>query len=488
MALAVLIIYGVFLTFIFFYSLVQLHLAWTYARNREEANAEVAPELEEHEWPHVTVQLPVFNEFYVVERLINTVAEIDYPKGKLEIQVLDDSTDESFEVAAKCIAGWKAKGLDIVHIQRPDRVGYKAGALAYGLTTCKGEFTAIFDADFVPRKDFLRRTIPFMVKNNNLGVVQTRWEHLNEDYSMLTRLQAFGLDAHFTVEQCGRNQSGHFINFNGTAGVWRNKCIEEAGGWQHDTITEDLDLSYRAQLKGWKFKYLVNVGSPAELPAEMNALKNQQFRWTKGAAECTVKNLPKVLRMRDFGVGTKVNAVFHLMNSFIFICVLAAALLSVPILLIKASTHEYDLLFNLASIFLISFLILSYFYYVSRPRDTRGRFLKFLAKFPMFLAVSMGLSLHNSIAVFEGYIGRKTPFVRTPKFAIEQAKGTWSDKKYRALKANPLTLIEGLLALYFLAGICFAVYAQEYGLLPFHLMLSIGFGFVFYYSIKHTRV
>lgn len=488
MALAVLIIYGAFLTFIFFYSLVQLHLAWTYARNREVAGNQELPVVAEERWPIVTIQLPVFNELYVVERLIDTVCEMDYPKDKLEIQVLDDSTDESFELAAKCIAGWKAKGMDIVHVKRPERVGYKAGALAYGLLSCKGEFTAIFDADFVPRVDFLRQTIPFMVDNSNVGVVQTRWEHLNENYSALTRLQAFGLDAHFTVEQCGRNLNGHFINFNGTAGVWRNACIADAGGWQHDTITEDLDLSYRAQLRGWEFKYLVGIGSPAELPAEMNALKNQQFRWTKGAAECTVKNLPKVLRMRSFGIGTKVNAIFHLMNSFIFICVLAAALLSVPILLIKATTSEYDVLFNMASIFLVSFLFLSYFYWVSRPTTGRMRFLKFLGNFPMFLAVSMGLSLHNSIAVFEGYIGRKTPFVRTPKFAIDQLEGTWTDKKYRALKASPLTLVEGLLMLYFCGGIFIAFYMKEYGLLPFHLMLSFGFGFVFYYSIKHSRV
>lgn len=488
MALAIIITYGLFLTFIFCYSLVQLHLAVSYARNRKRAFDEAPPQLEDHEWPVVTVQLPVFNELYVVERLIDTVVALDYPKDKLEIQVLDDSTDESFELAAKRIAMWREKGMDIRHVKRPERVGYKAGALAYGLTVCRGEFTAIFDADFVPREDFLLRTIPFMVRNPKMGVVQTRWEHLNERFSMLTRLQAFGLDAHFTVEQCGRNRAGHFMNFNGTAGVWRNACIADAGGWQHDTITEDLDLSYRAQLKGWEFKYLVNVGSPAELPAEMNALKNQQFRWTKGAAECTVKNLPKVLRMRDFGLGTKVNAVFHLMNSFIFICVLSAALLSVPILLIKVSTQAYDLLFNLASVFLISFVILSYFYYVSRPRGDRGRFWKFLLQFPMFLAVSMGLSLHNSIAVLEGYMGRKTPFIRTPKFAIQQEQGTWSDKKYRALKANPLTLVEGILMLYFMGGIALALYYHEYGLLPFHLMLSVGFGFVCYYSIKHTRV
>ncbi|MFT5182948.1 MAG: cellulose synthase/poly-beta-1,6-N-acetylglucosamine synthase-like glycosyltransferase, partial [Flavobacteriales bacterium] len=366
------------------------------------------------------------------------------------------------------------------------RVGYKAGALAYGLTLTTSDFTAIFDADFIPQEDFLKQTMPFF-RDEKVGVVQTRWEHLNKDYSLLTKLQAFGLDAHFTVEQTGRNSQGHFINFNGTAGVWRNACIEEAGGWQHDTITEDLDLSYRAQLKGWKFKYLEGVGSPAELPAEMNALKNQQFRWTKGAAECAVKNLPKVLRQKGLSLGTKLHATFHLMNSFIFICVLFTALLSVPLLVVKHSVDEFDFLFNLASIFLLSFVILAFFYWVSQRNEKKG-FGRFLLDFPMFLSMSMGLSLHNAIAVIEGYAGRKTPFIRTPKFAIEKQSGSWTDKKYRALKTNPLTLLEGVLMLYFIGGVVYAFWTMELGLLPFHIMLSLGYGYVFFYSIKHARV
>jgi cellulose synthase/poly-beta-1,6-N-acetylglucosamine synthase-like glycosyltransferase len=434
----------------------------------------------------VTVQLPVFNELYVVERLIDAVAHLDYPKDKLEIQVLDDSTDESVEVAARKIEEWKAKGIDIVHVRRPDRVGFKAGALAYGLKIAKGEFTAVFDADFVPKKQFLKATIPHFFTDPEIGVVQTKWEHLNEDYSLLTQMQAFGLDAHFTVEQKGRNLGGHFINFNGTAGVWRNTCVDDAGGWQSDTITEDLDLSYRAQLKGWRFVYLEEFGSPAELPAEMMALKNQQFRWTKGAAECAVKNLPKVIKERKISLSTKLHAIFHLMNSFIFICVLCTALLSLPLLMIKQRLGEYELLFQVASIYLLSFVILAFFYWVSRPVNMKGKGWKFLVNFPLFLSISMGLSLHNSVAVLEGYAGKKSPFIRTPKFAIKKGEGTWVDKKYRALRTNPLTILEGVLSLYFVTGVVLAFVLQEYGLLPFHIMLSLGFGFVFFYSVKHT--
>ncbi|MFT5957538.1 MAG: cellulose synthase/poly-beta-1,6-N-acetylglucosamine synthase-like glycosyltransferase [Flavobacteriales bacterium] len=478
------ILYGCFLSFILLYSFVQLSLTMSYQKSSKSGTE---PEGEMPlDWPVVTVQLPVYNELYVVERLIDTVAQLEYPKDKLEIQVLDDSNDESVEVAAQCIAKWQKEGINIKHIRRPDRIGYKAGALAYGLKYSEGTFTAIFDADFVPRKDFLLRTMPYF-SVPEIGVVQTRWEHLNENYSILTRLQAFGLDAHFTVEQCGRNAGGHFINFNGTAGVWRNKCIEDAGGWQHDTITEDLDLSYRAQLKGWRFKYLEEVGSPAELPAEMNALKNQQFRWTKGAAECAVKNLPSVLKKKGLGIRTKVHAVFHLMNSFIFLCVLGAACLSLPILLVKVNTSKYDLVFNLAAIFLFSFFILAYFYWVSRRRNG-GSFGHFMRDFPMFLSMSMGLSLHNSIAVIEGYVGKKTPFIRTPKFAIQAGKGTWNDKKYRALRANPITILEALFAIYFVGGIIVGIYHQEYGLLPFHIMLALGFGNVAFFSFKHTRI
>ncbi|MFT4660143.1 MAG: cellulose synthase/poly-beta-1,6-N-acetylglucosamine synthase-like glycosyltransferase [Patiriisocius sp.] len=474
------------------YSLVQLNLVYRF----KKSIGEVVPSMplegqfsSESEYPFVTIQLPVFNELYVVERLIDCVCNLDYPSNRMEIQVLDDSTDESFEIAAKKVQEWKDKGVDIVHVKRPERIGFKAGALAYGLKIAKGDFTAIFDADFIPNSDFLYRTMPHF-SDPKVGLVQTKWEHLNEHYSMLTRLQAFGLDAHFSVEQKGRNAGNHFINFNGTAGVWRNDCIDDAGGWQSDTLTEDLDLSYRAQLKKWKFQYLEKTGAPAELPVAMNALKNQQYRWTKGAAECAVKNLPKVLKTKKLGLGTKIHAIFHLMNSFIFICILTTAVLSVPMIWVKYKHDDYALVFQLASIFLLSFFILAYFYWVSMSHskvNKKESFAQFLMLFPMFLSVSMGMSLHNAIAVIEGYIGRKTPFVRTPKFNLALSGNSIKNNKYASHKIKPLTLVEFLLTIYFIGGIGLAFYTKDFGLVPFHLMLTIGFGFVTFFSIKHSR-
>lgn len=494
MELALLIVYGALLLFIFTYSLVQLSLAINYLKGRHvEKAGPGSPENalpEDGKLPIVCVQLPVFNERYVVERLINAVAELDYPKDKLEIQILDDSTDDSVELAAARVAHFRNLGFRMEHIRRENRSGFKAGALAYGLERTGAAFIAIFDADFIPDPAFLRRTLPFLLDEPGTGMVQTRWKHINENYSLLTKLQAFGLDGHFVVEQIGRNRGGHFINFNGTAGIWRKQCIIDSGGWSSDTLTEDLDLSYRAQLKDWKFRYLPDVGSPSELPAEMNSLKSQQYRWTKGAAECAVKNLPKVLKARKIGFRTKVHALFHLLNSFIFICVLGTALLSVPLLLLKPEMDEFATVFKLASIFLLSFLVLGVFYWISRPREEhRGilAFLGFLWKFPLFLSVSMGLSLHNAIAVLEGYFGRKTPFVRTPKFGIANKGDSWTDKQYRALRMNPLALGELLLAAYFVFGIYMAFRLSDYGLLPFHAMLSFGFFYVAFQSIIQLR-
>ncbi len=490
LAYAAIALYGVCLIFIFLYSLVQLNLAIQFTRSYKRKLKK--PEIAEDQWPHVTIQLPVYNELYVIERLIDAVCAFDYPKDKLEIQLLDDSTDESLEVGRKKVEEWRAKGIDITQIKREKNTGFKAGALAYGLEYCKGEFVAIFDADFVPRVDFLRQTIPFFYLHDKVGVVQTRWEHLNEDYSLLTRLQAFGLDAHFTVEQMGRNMDHHFINFNGTAGVWRKSTIADAGGWESDTITEDLDLSYRAQLKGWEFVYLPEIGSPAELPAEMNALKAQQFRWTKGAAECTMKNMGKVVKSKNISFGTKVHGAFHLLNSVVFLFILGCSLLSLPMLIIKNEFEENQLIQNLfiaATAFLASFFILAYFYWVSRPpAPFFQKFGKFVMDFPMFLSVSMGLSLHNAVAVIEGLTGKKSAFVRTPKFAISTGKkGTWTDKKYRAVKIAPLTFIEAFMVLYFATGLVLAFVYRDFGLFPFHFMLTLGYIFVTYYSFKHAN-
>lgn len=481
-------VYGLCLAFIFCYSLVQLQLTLLYLQAQRKARSGRSRPAAPACWPPVTVQLPVYNEKYVVERLIDAIMALEYPAAKLQVQVLDDSTDETRQLVAARIARYQAAGRDISHITRPDRQGFKAGALAHALPVARGEFIAIFDADFLPRPDFLLRTIPAF-DAPDIGVVQTRWGHLNQDYSLLTRLQAFGLNAHFTIEQVGRNTGGHFINFNGTAGVWRKSCILAAGGWQPDTLTEDLDLSYRAQLRHWRFKYLEQVEAPAELPASMPAIKSQQFRWTKGGAETTRKNLLAVLKSRH-PLLTKVNAVFHLLNSTVFVGILLAGLLSIPLLLFKTTQPAAGRVLTISFGFALSVVALLAFYGVSyrkrhRPEGRKG--LGFLAEFFLFLTMTMGLSLHNSIAVMEGYLGIKTPFVRTPKFNLNGNQDTWKNSPY-AVRQLPLsTWLEGALCLYFLGGIFLGLYLKDYVMLPFHVMLSLGFGLVCFYSVKHSR-
>ena len=320
--------------------------------------------------------------------------------------------------------------------------------------------------------------------------MQSRWDHLNRDYSLLTQLQAFGLDAHFSVEQSGRNAAGYFINFNGTAGVWRKSCIESSGGWQHDTLTEDLDLSYRAQVNGWKFKYVEHVSTPAELPVAMNALRTQQFRWNKGAAECAKKNLPFILKQKNLKPSVKINAVFHLMNSTVFVFVLLTAILSVPMLIIKKDYPELSWLFFYATFFLVSMIILSAFYFTSlvqREKEFPDNVAKFITTFPLFLSMSMGLAFHNSVAVIEGYTGKKTPFKRTPKFNIKTHKESWKNNTYLERNISWITIFEGFLALYFFTGLYLAFKLGDFGLFPFHLMLTIGFGTVCDYSIAQSK-
>lgn len=494
MGIALLVVYFSALTFILMYSGVQVHLAILYTRfqKRLKKEHEALPAMPAgQDWPKVTVQLPIFNEMYVVERLIDAVAAFDYPADRLEVQLLDDSTDETVEITAQKVAEWQAKGLDIVHVHRSNRQGFKAGALKEGLMLAKGEFIAIFDADFLPHPDFLKKTIPHF-QDARIGVVQTRWEHINRNYSILTKLQAFALDAHFSVEQQGRNSMGYFINFNGTAGVWRRKAIDDAGGWESDTLTEDLDLSYRAQLKGWKFKFLENLDSPAELPAAMGAVKSQQFRWTKGAAETARKNLGKVLHAK-LPLGTKIHATFHLLNSMLFVCIVLNAVLSVPLVYLHQHNPQVAAIMQYASIFSASMLALVLFFWVSRRNRVGGRgvkgFLRFLGTFPVFLCVTMGLSLHNAIATMEGYIGRKTPFIRTPKFALTDGKVDWKTRtRYMSRRISPITILEGFMVLYFGFGVAMEFWYGSFGMLPFHLMLIFGYGVVFFFSMRHSLV
>ena len=479
----IIIAYGFSLFIICLFSLGQFNLAWHYGKAKKLITGPVAPM---DTLPKVTVQLPLYNEQYVVERLIDAVAALDYPKERLEIQVLDDSTDETTDIVQQKVTEYQEQQIDIHHIRREKRTGYKAGALQRGLSLAHGEFLAIFDADFVPPADFLKRTLPGFA-DESIGMIQTRWGHLNQDYSLLTKMQAFGLNAHFTIEQKGRLAAGSFINFNGTAGVWRKDCIIDAGGWQFDTLTEDLDLSYRAQLKGWKFDYKEDLLSPAELPVVIPAVKSQQYRWNKGAAETARKNLWKVLTS-EIGVMHKVHAAFHLLNSSVFIFLLFAALLSIPMLYIKESNPAMGIIFDLGSIFLVGFIAMSIFYWNSaKATNPSYHFRKFLIQFPMFLSYSMGLALHNSIAIMEGYLGIKTPFVRTPKFNIQKKSDSWKGNVYLKSSFNPLTILEGLLALYFIFGIIAGFSLGDYGLVFFHLMLALGFGYIFLISLRPTE-
>lgn len=486
----IIVIYSISLLLIFMYALAQLNLLFNYLRAKKKVDkSELFDFSKEEEIPFVTIQLPVYNEKYVMERLLNNIAKIDYPKNKLEIQVLDDSTDECFETTALQINELQKTGLDIQHISREDRNNFKAGALKEGLKIAKGEFIAIFDADFLPQKNWLKLTIPYF-KNRKIGVVQTRWGHLNRQFSMLTRVQAFALDAHFTLEQVGRNSQGHFINFNGTAGIWRKECIYDAGNWEGDTLTEDLDLSYRAQLKNWEFKYLVDVETPAELPIVISAARSQQFRWNKGGAENFQKMMWRVLKSKNISGKTKIHGLLHLLNSTMFLNILIVSVLSIPMLYIKNEYAHLKFYFIALSFFVISTLIFFVCYWFTYKSIYGGgfkRFVKYTGMFFLFFSVAMGFSLHNSIAVIEGHLRKRSDFIRTPKFNINSLKGNWKENKYLSKNISPNVIFEGILMLYFAFGMysAFVVGNQggDFGLFPFHLMLFLGFGFVFIKSI-----
>lgn len=482
MAEFILIAYIVSLTILFIFGLHGFIMIYYYLKFKDKKRSAVKSL---DEYPIVTVQLPVYNERYVVGRLIDAACAMIYPRDKMEIQLLDDSTDETVDVIGGLVEKYQKLGYDIKHIRRPNRQGYKAGALKEGLATARGEFVAIFDADFVPRQDFLLKTIPHFNTDPNIGMVQTRWEHLNFEYSLLTRTQAMALDGHFVIEQAVRNKVGYFINFNGTAGVWRKKTIEDAGNWQADTLTEDLDLSYRAQLKGWRFVYLNDVTSPAELPSEINALKSQQFRWTKGAIETARKMLPEVWKSK-LPLKVKVHATFHLTNNLVFPFIVLAGILNVPLVFIKhAGMH--DGYFTFMSIFVFAF-IGSFFFYLFSQKDVHKDWRRRLFLFPIFMAGSMGFAVNNSRAVLEGLFKRKSEFVRTPKYNIQNKKDSWTNKKYVPVKISSTVVVEIILAVYCLFGVVSSLYFLEFAAVPFQLLFLLGFTFTSVLSIKHAFV
>lgn len=485
---ALLAMYTLALVYICVFGLLQFDLLLKFRRRKNydiNENNSAGPG---SELPFVTIQLPVYNERFVIERLIDSVVAIDYPLDRFEIQVLDDSNDDTETLCRARVEKYRALGYQIEHVRRPERKGYKAGALQYGLEFAKGQLIAIFDADFLPRPDFLRRTVPHF-ENPRVGVVQTRWEHLNQDYSLITRVQAFQLNVHFTVEQGGRQEGEYMLQFNGTAGVWRRDAIDDAGGWQADTLTEDLDLSYRAQLKGWKIRFLESVGSPAELPAEMNSLKSQQFRWMKGGAETARKLLPEVWHS-NLPLRSKIHATAHLTSSTVFLFILITSISSVPLLFYLRPLGINPQYFT---VFLLGWLGVGAVYFSGNSRTywsgipVWNKISRFSMLFPMFLALSMGLSVHNSLAIIQGFSGRRTAFVRTPKFAVQSVTDRIAKGNYFQKGIPVSTFIEGVLTLYFLAAIAAAIVIHDATFVIFHVLLAIGFGTTCYYSIRHYR-
>jgi cellulose synthase/poly-beta-1,6-N-acetylglucosamine synthase-like glycosyltransferase len=424
------------------------------------------------EWPVVTVQLPLYNEMYVVDRLVQAVCRLDYPKDRLEIQVLDDSTDETRDIAALAVQRYAAQGFDIKYIHRTNRHGFKAGALDAALKVMRGKYVAIFDADFVPNPDFLKRTVPYFA-DPKVGMVQARWTHLNGDFSLLTKVQSILLDAHFVLEHGGRNRSGRFFNFNGTAGIWRPEAIASGGGWQHDTLTEDLDLSYRTQLKGWQFVFLPDVEAPAEVPVEMNAFKSQQHRWAKGSIQTCLKLLPHILRS-NAPAAVKAEAFFHLSANFNYLLMTILSVLMFPSMMIRYNMGWYEMLLIDVPLFFAATASVANFYIVSQRElypDWKTR-LKYL---PFLMSIGIGLSVNNTRAVIEAILDKKSEFVRTPKFGVVQREtDEWMTKKYRqSVALQPL--IELTLGLYFTATVFYALANQIYATVPFLMLFQIGF-------------
>jgi len=458
----------------------RLVITYLFYRFRQKAPTDKYPE---DNLPHVTVQLPVFNEKYVLPRLVEAVAKFDYPADRLEIQILDDSTDDTQKIAKELVKKYTAEGIDIVNLHRVDRTGYKAGALSEGQKVAKGELIAVFDADFLPPPSFLRETVHAFL-DPEIGMAQARWGHINRSYSLLTKTQALFLDGHFAVEHAGRCASGRFFNFNGTAGVWRKQCIDEAGGWQHDTITEDLDLSYRAQLAGWKFTYLPDVLAPAELPVEMNAFRTQQHRWAKGSIETARKLLFRVLRS-PLPRHVKSEAIFHLTGNFSYPLMVLLAILMPISVLIRIDHQSYTLL-TIDILFLIWGTLSLLIFYACSQKEIGEPWLKRSALVPLALSVGVGISLNNCKAVLEAMVGHKTGFTRTPKYNVVSKKDSWKKKLYKGHKTF-LPYLEFLFAVYFSLTIAFVIYKQVYSSLPFLIMFQIGFLYVSLSSIFQRR-
>jgi len=481
--LAIMLPYFFALAILAAYGIHRYALVYHYFKNRRRA---AGPPPEISAWPRVTVQLPIYNERYVIDRLVEAVAQFDYPPGQLEIQVLDDSTDETKQVARNCVERYQHLGVNIAYIHRDTREGFKAGALQEGLASATGELVAIFDADFIPPADFLRRTVPYF-QDPKLAMAQTRWSYINRDYSALTEAEAILLDGHFVIEHCARFRSGLFFNFNGTAGIWRRAAIEDAGGWQHDTLTEDTDLSYRAQLRGWRFLYLPDIDCPSELPVEMNAFKSQQARWAKGLMQTAKKILPRVLTA-DVPPAVKAEAVFHLTGNISYPLMVFLSIILLPAMIVRFYQGWVQVLLIDLPLFLASTCSISAFYLSAEralyPKTWKRTFLYL----PFVMALGIGLSVRNALAVLEAMAGVKSEFVRTPKYRVEGAaaeRHNWSRKKYHK-RAGWMPFAEVVLGFYFAAAVAYAIQNENYATVPFLLLFVWGYLYTGVMSLAQT--
>jgi len=480
METTVIVLYLLVLSVLGIYGFHRGHLLMLYWKHRRN---EFKPKGHFDELPLVTIQLPMFNEMYVAERLLESVAKIAYPIEKIEIQVLDDSTDETQRIALAKVEALRERGYDVSYLHRVDRTGYKAGALEAGLKVAKGDFVMVFDADFVPTPGIIQKLVHHFT-DEKVGMVQARWGHLNREYSTLTHAQSMMLDGHFVIEHIARNRSGRFFNFNGTAGMWRKSTIIDAGGWEHDTVTEDMDLSFRAQLRGWQFVYVPGAIAPAELPCEMNSFKTQQFRWAKGSAQTTKKLLGTVLRA-DIPFKVKLEVVFHLTNNFAYLFLVVLALLQLPNMLLRRHMDNPELLLLDVPLFLSTCGSITVFYLVTH-HVLYGDLWTATKRLPLMMALGIGLSINNARAVIEGLFGKDLEFVRTPKHGVTGGDGVWKKKKYKS--SWPIhSIVELLFGAYFVATIGLAVFTGSWVSIPFLLLFMVGFLYVGSLSLYQAR-
>ncbi len=466
-----------------FYGSHRYQMAWLYHRHRKDVPVP-PPGAFADGLPVVTVQLPVYNERYVVTRLIDHVCRLDYPLDRLEIQVLDDSTDDTRDIARQAVERHRALGVDIVWLHRTDRSGFKAGALQAGLKVARGEFIAVFDADFVPTTDFLQRTVPHLA-DPGIGMVQARWDHINRDFSLLTHAQSILLDGHFVIEHTARNRSGRFFNFNGTAGIWRRQAIVDAGGWEHDTLTEDLDLSYRAQLFGWRFVFLNDLLAPAEVPIDMNAFKGQQHRWAKGSIQVALKLLPRILAS-NVPRKVKHEAFIHLTSNVAYLMMVGLSLM-LPLTLHIRVEHGWVQTVLLDLPFFLGATVSVCFFYLLAQREA-GRSLGYRLRYlPFVLALGIGLAVNNAKATLEALLGHQSEFVRTPKLGVEKKGQSVTPTGYQAARTL-LPAFEVALGLYYTHAIIYAAGNGLYTAVPFLLLFQVGFLYTGLTSLVQTTL